>query len=407
MDHAAELKPLLEPIAGDNPTGIDLREQRTPEYVEAKEARNSARAAERAAMLDPENAGGLDRSWEKLLQLAPSVLTSQAKDLEVAVWYLEALVRVEGFAGLCTGISLLNSLVETFWENLFPSPDEDGLETKVAPLTGINGEGAEGTLIAPIRKLEITAPGTGSGEIDAFSYWHFHQAQEASNIADEQKRSDRYRQLGYSIDSIHQAVAASPDQFYIDLAEALETSIAQYKQLNDALNDHCGADAPPCSNINNILEEVLRAIRFLAKDKLVVASAAVPVTTAASSGAGKPPPAGSTGPLASRAAALKQLSEVAHYFRHTEPHTPMADGIDRIIRWGNMPVGLLMQELMPDANSRAVYTLLTGVEIGRASEPANIESINAEAALADIPTTSELPAQTNFSSPEENRDSGW
>lgn len=415
MEEVVDLSTLLDPIPGDNPAGIDLREQRSPEYVDAKEARNNARAAERAAMLDPDNADNPDRSWAQILSLAPDILTRQAKDLEIAVWYLEALVRLENFAGLCGGLSLLNGLVEHFWENLYPAPDEDGLETKVAPLTGINGEGgADGTLIAPMRKIEITAPGTGSGEFDSFSYWHFHQAQEASKIGDSVKRSERHQKLGYSLDSIHKAVAASPNTFYLDIVTALETSLEQYKLLNDTLYDHfkaanCEADVPPSSSIINILEELLRAIRFLAKDKLLVAEAAQDTPEQDMAGnsdavsPASPAANSSSGPLASRAAALNQLREVAQYFRLTEPHTPVADGIDRIIRWANMPVGLLMQELMPDANSRAVYTLLTGVEIGNPGEASKIEPVD----VAEIASVSDAATQSGQSASEDDINSGW
>lgn len=411
MEHVIQIDTLLGPIPGDNPGGIDLREERTNEYVDAKEARNNARAAERSAMLDPENAGDLTSDWRQILQIAPQILEEQAKDLEVAVWLLEALVRLHGFTGLRDGVALINGLVEQHWEHLYPLPDEDGLETKVAPLTGINGEGAEGTLVAPLRKLEITAPNTGSGPFDAFSYWHFQQAQEASNIEDEKKRAERHQHLGYSIDTINQAVAASPDAYYQQLVSELESTIADYEQLHDQLYDECGVDSPPSGNLKDIFEELNRAVRFLAKDKVLEAE--VPATVVESSDAParssvqQAPVSGAA--LDSRAAALQQLSEVARFFRATEPHTPIADGIDRIIRWGNMPISLLMQELMPDANSRAMYTLLTGVQVGSAPEQADMSNVDVEAASASVTpvSQSEVSTTNDYYDSQQDQDSGW
>ena len=40
----------------------------------------------------------------------------------------------------------------------------------------------------------------------------------------------------------------------------------------------------------------------------------------------------------SRADALHGLAAVAQYFRHTEPHSPLAYLIERAIRWGEMPL---------------------------------------------------------------------
>ena len=408
MEHVIEVTELLLPLSGDNPAGVELRENRTPEYTEIKEARSAARAAERAAMLDPENASDVISNWHRIGKLAPTILQQQSKDLEVAVWYLEALIRLHGHQGLCDGITLLNGLVREFWDDLYPLPDEDGIETKVAPLTGINGEGAEGTLIAPIRTLDITAPGTGAGEFDCFSFWHFYQAQEAASIPDPEKRSKRNNTLGYSIDNINQAMANSPEAYLLNLVGALQQSLEQYQELDAALYQHCGADAPPSSNIKSILEEVLRGVRFLAKDKLsaLEASSAAEKPEQKATEQAETLPVGATaasanqGPVASREAALRQLAELAGFFRASEPHTPIADGIERLIRWGNMPVGELMQELVPDSNARSIYTLLTGVAIGTpgAADPSSPPQIAS-------------PAQQQASEPSgqepEDRNSGW
>jgi type VI secretion system protein ImpA len=42
------------------------------------------------------------------------------------------------------------------------------------------------------------------------------------------------------------------------------------------------------------------------------------------------------GAVASRAAALARLSEVARFFRETEPHSPVSRLVERAVRWGNM-----------------------------------------------------------------------
>ena len=42
--------------------------------------------------------------------------------------------------------------MEQFWDGIYPLPDEDGLATRVAPLTGLNGEDAD-----PNDVLTITA----------------------------------------------------------------------------------------------------------------------------------------------------------------------------------------------------------------------------------------------------------
>ena len=62
-------------------------------------------------------------------------------------------------------------------------------------------------------------------------------------------------------------------------------------------------------------------------------------------GAGAP---GTSGPIGGRDDALRRLTEVAEYFRRTEPHSPISHLIQRTIRWGHMPLPSLLQEIVKD-----------------------------------------------------------
>jgi type VI secretion system protein ImpA len=370
-----DIDQLTQPVAGDTPQGSDPRSDRsaTSLYSIIKDARNSARAAERANLFDADAGADIAAQWRPVLQQAPKLLAEQAKDLEIACWYLEALLRQAGFAGLRDGFALLDALVEKFWDGLFPEPDEDGLETKVAPLTGLNGDGGEGTLLTPLRNLAITAPGCGAGNFDTFSFWQYQQALETDKITDADSRAERAGRLGFDLGEIRQAVQSSPDAFYLDLFADMETTLATYKRLHDRLQQLCGGDAPPSSAINALLEDIQRGLRFLTKDKLAHLQAAPsepeanamndsPAAAATAAGA----TAIASGAVANREEALQRLQEIARFFRATEPHTPIASGIERLVRWGRMSVAELMEELMPDSTARAIYNQLTGVEVGSA-----------------------------------------
>lgn len=369
-----DIDSLIQPISDEQPQGEDIREDRSAgsDYYTIKDARNSARAAERANMFDEDSSSETLALWKPVFDIAPQILKEKSKDLEVLSWYIEALVRLKGFAGLRDGIVLTKTIVENFWENLYPEPDEDGMETKVGPLTGLNGDGGEGTLLTPIRNASITTEGN-QGE---FSYWQYQQAHDASKISDEDKRSERFDALGFTLDAIVATVNAGSDQFYLNLTEDIQEAIDEYKALNELLREHCGYDAPPSSNISNLLDECLRAVRFLAKDKLArlapepevaleegddsTAAQAAPQAVGTQSVAGVMAP---VGPITGREDALARLQEVANFFRTYEPHTPLAAAIDRAVKWGRMSVSELMIELVPDATARAVYTQLTGVRL--------------------------------------------
>src|SRR5262249_27117373 len=141
-----DLAKLVAPIPGPKPTGVDLREESSlnSAYYAIKDARSAARAAERQFALDGEEPTA-PADWRPGPPVGTKALAEQAKDLEVAAHVIEALVRLHGFAGLRDGFRLTRELVEKHWDGLYPQPDEDGLETRLAPLTGLNGDDAEGT----------------------------------------------------------------------------------------------------------------------------------------------------------------------------------------------------------------------------------------------------------------------
>ena len=101
-----DISALLQPINGDSPVGNDLRldPAYVTDYSQIKDARRAARDAERNNMFDGDNSEALEH-WQKILQLAPKVLAEQSKDLEVACWLTESLVRKAGFQGLKDGFT--------------------------------------------------------------------------------------------------------------------------------------------------------------------------------------------------------------------------------------------------------------------------------------------------------------
>lgn len=418
---------LAAPISDEQPTGGDIREDRSPtsDYYTIKDARNSARAAERSALFDESDADLL-APWRDVAKSAQKILSEQSKDLEVASWYTEALIRLHGFTGLRDGLALIDRMVADHWEGLYPEPDEDGIETKVAPLTGLNGDGGDGTLMMPIRSADITP----EGDYGAFSFFQHQQARDADRIADDDAKAARVETLGYSLADVEQCVNSASNEWAQNLVETIDESIAHYKSINDSLRSSCGHDAPPTTNITSLLDEVLRTTRFIYKSQLdaLAAAAAAPdeaeagvdtdtaaaVNPAAAVAAGFTVPAGA---VSSREAALKLLEEAAKYFRTYEPHTPLAPGLERLISWGRMTVAELMTELLPDDQSRAVYSQLTGVKLdgsdtrqyvappAAAGAPAPSASSGAAAPVAEPEAAS---TQTDWSEePQAEASVGW
>jgi len=363
MDNARimDIDTLLSPISESQPTGADARVEPeiTQNYYSLKDARTTARAAERSNIFD--NNTSEIPEWLTIITQAPQVLCEQTKDIEICCWYTEALVRKEGFSGLKHGFELIRGLIEEYWDELYPMPDEDGLETRVAPLTGLNGSGAEGVLISPIRNVNITAGSTH----ESFSLWQYQQALDIQKIHDENDRQNRVNSAGFSLTDIQQSVSETPDDFFIQTVSDLNHCIEDYRAISNKLDEYCGLDiSPPTRNIINVLEECIGAIKHLAGDVLesneedmAENSGDVVLTTADDN------PPSSSGAITSREEAFKQLLRISDFFKKTEPHSPIPAVLQRAVDWGNMPLEQLIQELIPDNSSREHYSHLTGIKL--------------------------------------------
>src|SRR5262249_17132345 len=186
-------------------------------------------------------------------------------------------------------------LAEHFWDGVYPLPDEDGLDTRVAPLTSLNGEDAEGTLITPIAKVPLTEGGSNG----PFALYHYQQAIALGQVPDEATREKRIARGAVSFPMLERAVAETPGTFFLGLVEDLKECQEEYARLGQVLEEKCGSKAPPTGNIRTALGSCLDAVTALAADNLAVAAAhqeAVAEVAAAAGGDGQAAGAAAAGP---------------------------------------------------------------------------------------------------------------
>ena len=349
------LELLLAPISEIAPAGSNLRLDVSPTsiYYRLKDARSGARAAERRADSEGGNPA-LASEWQTILTVAPKALAEKSKDLELAAWLIEGLVRSHGFAGLRDGMRLARGLIEMFWESFFSLEDEDGLATRLAPIAGLNGQGNEGTLIQPLRKVPVTA----QGDDGAFAVYHYDQARALSNVSDAEVRARREAGGEVSMERFTAAVNKSGGAFYLSLIEDIEAALQEIELLAAALSERAGRDAPRTSDVAGALTTILNAIRSFSGELVARALAAVAAAQGSAEGApgamGEAGAAGiamTNGTVSGRDDALRILLNVAEYFKKFEPHSPISTSLEEIVRRARMPFAELLQELLPDATA--------------------------------------------------------
>jgi type VI secretion system protein ImpA len=348
-DPVIDFDALLAPIPGDNPVGVYLRSDGTlsTAYHALKDLAAANRKIERDAAIAGEDEGAAKPDWSKVIDQCSKLLREKTKDLEVASWLLEGLVREHGFAGLRDGFKLYRQLIELHWDaGIYPTPDDDeGPERRVASLAGLNGESGDGILIAPMKRLAVTNSAVG-----AFGLL----SQELASDLDKVSPEERQRRIDRGVateDLIRQSAGQTPPQYFTRMLEDLAACRQEFDKLCDIVESKCSSNAPPSSNIRNTIEAIENLAKELSGPVLGAASAGGGgdenmENDGGGAGASRP-----VGKISTREQAFKTLLDVAQFFRNTEPHSPLPYQLEQAVKWGRMSLPDLLSELLQEDSS--------------------------------------------------------
>ncbi len=353
------LDALLAPLdSGDLGAGVNLREDYSASspYQRLRDARANARAEERTRDADGDKEGAEAAGWRDVLQVGEAALSTQSKDVEIAAWMAEALVRHDGLAGLALGARLIAGLCDGFWDALFPLPDEDGLEARSSPIEGLSGSGADGTVMQPLRRLPLFRRADGS----ALALYQWDQAEQVSAM-DEERRNARYAAGAPELKTL-EAEARLDRAFLIGRGRETQAALEAWQALEAVTEARFGNEAPSLRKVRQLLERMLEVITKLGG---VPADEAVPAEeapgTAGAVAMAAAATTGGSGAIQTRESALRELDRIAEYFRRTEPHSPLAYTLEEAVRRGRMSLAELLAEVLPDLEVRNAMLMRLGM----------------------------------------------
>ena len=377
-----DFESLLAPISDESPTGAPLRRPDgsiDPDYDRIKSAAQAARSRERqlANWQPTEDASQGERpaapDWRVVEREALNVLSKKSKDLWVAAWLVEALVRNHGFPGVRDGLRLIRELVGKYWDGLFPIPgpddDESPTELKVTQIAGLNGVDSEGVLIPPLRSIPLV----DSDEWGPLALVHYAVATSLAAMADGEARQRRESSTrAVTLDQFQTVMASTPPTTLRERQEDIEQGLEECSRLGAVLDAHCVDDdgtshSPSLGNIRTVLTEcrdcLTVALRGTSPAEVVSGGSAEGDSSSASAnasaGAGGAP---GTGRVQTREDAFRALLQVADFFRRTEPHSPVSYALEQAVRWGRMPLPELLKELIEDSSTRSDIFRRTGIQ---------------------------------------------
>ncbi len=357
------LSAILQPLPGDAPAGTDLRSDPGPQspYSRLRDLRAEARADERAADNDIVNDAHAPTAWVGVETLATAVLSERSKDLEIAAWLAEALVRRHGLDGLDLSARIIAALVERFWnDGLFPAFEADDPEGRVFAVSGLSGSDRDGSLLQPLRKTVLFEKPDGA----PIALWQYQRSQSVAAL-NEQAQKQQHDKAGVIPFATLEAIARTTGQAaLLGLGAVVMRARSAWTAMEQAFERAAGPDAPSTGRVAAVLAELEQIVRrYVPEEKLQpeepeqvpetedVATAEIPQPQRV-----EMRPAGRT-----REELLDDILAIAVQFRKNEPNSPLSFTLEEAVRRARLPLPDLLREIIPELSTRSGVLTLLGI----------------------------------------------
>ncbi len=342
---------VLQPLSAQSPCGEDL--SFSPEFDRIQEARRED---------DPTVDYGewqttlKQADWNIVVDTCADLLARRSKDLRLAAWLAEGLVKTSGLLGLAEGIETNARLLERFAQQIHPQPEDGDQERRISTLSWFAARMAQLT-----RQIPLTAA----------QRYSLNDYEAARQLQQQRQRNPDAALDGddkVTLEQFAAAIAKTDKALYAQwLVDAQRCTFA-LAELDKACNALFGADGPSLSLLGNTIDTVCERLQTMAREV-----GALPDDTSVAAGAGagddasaplpmslSPTTAG--GAIASRTQALELLRQVAAYFRHAEPHSPVAYLADKAAHWGSLPLHAWLRAVVKDRGSLGHIEELLGLD---------------------------------------------
>jgi type VI secretion system protein ImpA len=340
---------LFAPVSEEKPAGEYLRYSGI--YDEISEAR---RADENLSQGEWQTELKV-ADYRKVISLAVPTLEKDTKDLQIAAWLSEALVKEYGFVGLRDCLKMLGGLQQNFWETLHPEIDEGDMEGRANAISW-----AETQVSFALKHAKITGyAGYSFNDWEDSKIFDIPDNLEMLETVEQQKfnalRAQADKENRVTANKWREEISLTRRAFCEEVAFLIDECWAAYAEINRVIEEKFDRNqAPGLNNLKKSLSEVHDYVKKLLDEKRAEepdeADETAEGTTTGEDGtvikvAGV---ATASGAIQNRQDALKRLNDIATFFQKTEPHSPISYIIQRAVKWGNMPLETWLQDVIKD-----------------------------------------------------------
>jgi type VI secretion system protein ImpA len=320
-----DIERLLQPLAGDSPSGPDL------EYDAAWTALEQASRGKPEQQLGDTIVPAEAPDWEEIDQ-GTQALFSRTKDFRVAALLARARLNQGQFPALLPALQLIHQLAARFWDTAHPRPDpQEGNDPTMRMNALASLSDPDGMLRELRNSLVVQSRSSGNLTVRqveiALGKLPARAGEEA--LGDTQ------------VESLISAAAAENPA----LPQLLTQTFAEAQALSALLNEKVGAERAP--DLKGLLD-VLSGVSQLAQRIAPAAGGATADAGAAPAAAGK----ALSGDIRSRRDVAIMLDKMCEYLQRSEPANPAPLLLQRAKRLLEMNFMDIIKDMLPDGVSQ-------------------------------------------------------
>jgi len=304
-----DIEALLGEIGGGNPCGEDVSYD--PKFLALE------------ALLHPQGSGvvGTEKeakepSWPEIAERSVALL-KRSKDLRVAMYLTVALLKLEGMHGFGRGLGLTRGFLERYWNQLYPSLDNDGALERRNVLIALSPPKIDSQDPFQFRRRVMEIPLCDSPQMGRFSFRDIQIVRGEIAVGEEERKKHGDSAV------IEAAFQDTPIPFLHALCSGVEGAISEIKSITKVFSQHAaGEQSPSMDGILGLLEQIhqytqehlsRRGGQPVARSQGGTGSLGGSVSARASS----------SGEIRSGQDAVACMEMICRYFEQQEPSSPV------------------------------------------------------------------------------------
>ncbi|WP_459176692.1 type VI secretion system protein TssA [Ewingella americana] len=347
-----EIAALLVPISPEKPAGINLEyEQIYDDIRKSRESDPDYLPQDEWAVAEPRRA-----DWYKVRKLCETALSQQSKDLQVGCWFVEALTHLQGIEGTEVGFHFLSEFITRFWFQCWPELDEDGTTFRYGKLIRLDRDISQILHSRPLMRQPESA----------LAHWKKVLAFEHKICTWPDSRNELIAKEGdLTMESFDRLVSGFSSIEISQLADTLGRLQEQLGRL-EACYFSLSQEEPHAlfAQTHQTLSDITDFLQRLTQRAIPVGSEMMNLNladTVDEPSVSEVSEIPSRNQALSRDLAISQMLSIAHFFRQTEPSSPVPFLMERAARWANMTLTEWLEEMLTDNSSlREINNVLKG-----------------------------------------------